>query len=66
MSWKTGQSRYEFWLPDTLRRLVEQAAKADKRNVPDYIRMAIEEACLKAEAANNAPPVAATASYHRD
>ncbi len=55
MSWKTGQSRYEFWLPDDLRRRVEQAAKADKRKVPDYIRIVIKEACTKAEEQTSKP-----------
>jgi predicted DNA-binding protein len=56
MNWKTGQSRYQLWLPDTLRQRLEQAAKADKRKVSDYIRIAIEAACTKAEEqAHNKP-----------
>jgi predicted DNA-binding protein len=55
VSWKTGQSRYEFWLPDTLRQRVEQAAKADKCKMSDYIRIAIEAACAKAEEQTNNP-----------
>jgi predicted DNA-binding protein len=55
MGWKTGQSRYQLWLPDALRQRVEQAAKADKRKMSDYIRIAIEAACTKAEEQTNKP-----------
>ena len=50
MGLKTGQSRYQLLLPDTLRQRAEQAAAADRRKLSDYIRMAIEAACTKAEA----------------
>jgi metal-responsive CopG/Arc/MetJ family transcriptional regulator len=55
MAARDGKTRIDVWMPDALRRRVEQAAKADKRKMSDYIRIAIEAACIKAEEQTNNP-----------
>lgn len=49
---RAGQTRIDIWLPDDLRRRAEKAAAADRRPLSSFVRLAVEEACVKTEAAN--------------
>lgn len=52
MAARDGQTRVDVWLPDDLRQRAEQAAADDHRSLSNFVRLAVEAACIKAAAAN--------------